>query len=199
MSQYEPRFRSLPRAARRERIIGAAKVPGDVGEGAGRNRSMEDVAARAGTTKPTVYAHFQIEGRAVCGGGRVHQEEVPRQASEPGRLRRRSDRSGIAFLWPVRGVGPLAGRHRISAGHARRGFLGLRQLLGRSTKPCLAGPVGRWRPTCEPTSLFAPLSPTPNSSLPGSDRQHGDSSPLWCRRVECGTYRMIRWLEHGSI
>lgn len=49
-------FRSLPRAGRRERIVAAAKrVFLDKGLDAA---SMDDVAAQAGTTKPTVYAHF---------------------------------------------------------------------------------------------------------------------------------------------
>jgi AcrR family transcriptional regulator len=50
-------FRSLSRDERRDRIVWAAKlVLLDKGLDAS---SMEDVAARAGTTKPTVYAHFK--------------------------------------------------------------------------------------------------------------------------------------------
>jgi AcrR family transcriptional regulator len=53
----EPQFRSLSREKRRERILWAAKLEMlDKGLDA---TSMEDVAARAGTTKPTVYAHFK--------------------------------------------------------------------------------------------------------------------------------------------
>jgi AcrR family transcriptional regulator len=49
-------FRSLSRDMRRERIVWAAKsVFMDKGLD---EASMEDVAAAAGTTKPTVYAHF---------------------------------------------------------------------------------------------------------------------------------------------
>ena len=57
MSQDEPQFRSLSRADRRQRIIGAAKL--EMLEKGLDETSMEDVAARAGTTKPTVYAHFK--------------------------------------------------------------------------------------------------------------------------------------------
>ena len=57
MTSEEPPFRSLPRAERRGRIVLAAKrVLLDKGLDAA---SMDDVAARAGTTKPTVYAHFK--------------------------------------------------------------------------------------------------------------------------------------------
>jgi AcrR family transcriptional regulator len=50
-------FRSLSRDERRDRIVWAAKlVLLEKGLGAS---SMDDVAARAGTTKPTVYAHFK--------------------------------------------------------------------------------------------------------------------------------------------
>ena len=49
-------YRALSRDERRDRIVWAAKmVLLEKGLGAS---SMEDVAARAGTTKPTVYAHF---------------------------------------------------------------------------------------------------------------------------------------------
>ncbi|MDE2508625.1 MAG: helix-turn-helix transcriptional regulator, partial [Planctomycetota bacterium] len=52
-----PRFRSLSRDERRDRIVWAAKrVFLELGLDAA---SMDDVAARAGTTKPTVYAHFK--------------------------------------------------------------------------------------------------------------------------------------------
>ena len=57
MTSEEPRFRSLSRDERRERIVWAAKrVFLESGLDAA---SMDDVAARAGTTKPTVYAHFK--------------------------------------------------------------------------------------------------------------------------------------------
>ncbi|QEH34987.1 HTH-type transcriptional repressor BepR [Aquisphaera giovannonii] len=57
MGSEEPSFRSLPRDERRERILVAAKrVMLEKGVDAA---SMDDVAARAGTTKPTVYAHFK--------------------------------------------------------------------------------------------------------------------------------------------
>jgi len=52
-----PQFRSLSRDERRDRIVWAAKrVFLEMGLDAA---SMDDVAARAGTTKPTVYAHFK--------------------------------------------------------------------------------------------------------------------------------------------
>ena len=50
-------FRSLPRDERRERIVWAAKLV-FLEKGLDAS-SMDDVAARAGTTKPTVYAHFK--------------------------------------------------------------------------------------------------------------------------------------------
>jgi AcrR family transcriptional regulator len=56
MISEEADFRSLTREERRTRILWAAKwVMLEKGLDAA---SMEDVAARAGTTKPTVYAHF---------------------------------------------------------------------------------------------------------------------------------------------
>ena len=57
MTNPEPQFRSLPREARRERIVWAAKQV--FLEQGFEASSMDDVAARAGTTKPTVYAHFK--------------------------------------------------------------------------------------------------------------------------------------------
>ena len=57
MTSPEPTFRSLSRDARRGRIVWAAKrVILEKGLDAA---SMDDVAAHAGTTKPTVYAHFK--------------------------------------------------------------------------------------------------------------------------------------------
>ncbi len=57
MISEEPQFRSLSRDERRARIVWAAKrVLLEKGLDAS---SMDDVAARAGTTKPTVYAHFK--------------------------------------------------------------------------------------------------------------------------------------------
>jgi AcrR family transcriptional regulator len=50
-------FRSLSRDERRECIVWAAKLV--LLEKGFDAASMEDVAARAGTTKPTVYAHFK--------------------------------------------------------------------------------------------------------------------------------------------
>ena len=49
-------FRTLPKDQRRERIIWAAKSM--FLEKGFDAANMDDVAARAGTTKPTVYAHF---------------------------------------------------------------------------------------------------------------------------------------------
>jgi AcrR family transcriptional regulator len=49
-------FRSLSREGRRERIVWAAKRV--LLERGLEDASMDDVAAAAGTTKPTVYAHF---------------------------------------------------------------------------------------------------------------------------------------------
>jgi AcrR family transcriptional regulator len=56
MSSDEPQFRSLSRDERQDRILRAAKVV--LLEKGLDAASMDDVAARAGTTKPTVYAHF---------------------------------------------------------------------------------------------------------------------------------------------
>jgi AcrR family transcriptional regulator len=50
-------FRSLSRDERRDRIVWAAKMV--LLEKGLDASSMEDVAAHAGTTKPTVYAHFK--------------------------------------------------------------------------------------------------------------------------------------------
>jgi len=57
MTRDEPRFRSLSREERRERILWAAKRV--LLEKGLDEASMDDVAACAGTTKPTVYAHFK--------------------------------------------------------------------------------------------------------------------------------------------
>jgi AcrR family transcriptional regulator len=57
MTREEPPFRSLSRAERRERIVWAAKRV--LLEKGLDEASMDDVAACAGTTKPTVYAHFK--------------------------------------------------------------------------------------------------------------------------------------------
>jgi AcrR family transcriptional regulator len=57
MTPEEPPFRSLSRAERRERIVWAAKRV--LLEKGLDEASMDDVAAAAGTTKPTVYAHFK--------------------------------------------------------------------------------------------------------------------------------------------
>jgi AcrR family transcriptional regulator len=57
MIREEPPFRSLSREERRERILWAAKRV--LQEKGLDEASMEDVAACAGTTKPTVYAHFK--------------------------------------------------------------------------------------------------------------------------------------------
>jgi AcrR family transcriptional regulator len=57
MSREEPPFRSLSRDERRERILRAAKRV--LLEKGLDEASMDDVAAGAGTTKPTVYAHFK--------------------------------------------------------------------------------------------------------------------------------------------
>jgi AcrR family transcriptional regulator len=57
MIDEEPSFRSLSRDERRDRIVWAAKrVFLDKGLD---TASMDDVAAAAGATKPTVYAHFK--------------------------------------------------------------------------------------------------------------------------------------------
>ena len=56
MDSDQPPFRSLSREERRGRIVRAARwVMLEKGLDAA---SMDDVAVRAGTTKPTVYAHF---------------------------------------------------------------------------------------------------------------------------------------------
>jgi AcrR family transcriptional regulator len=57
MTGDEPQFRALSRDQRRERILKAAKRV--LLEKGLDEASMDDVAAAAGTTKPTVYAHFR--------------------------------------------------------------------------------------------------------------------------------------------
>ena len=63
MIPEEPPFRSLSRAERRERIVWAAKRV--LLEKGLDEASMDDVAACAGTTKPTVYAHFKSKDELV--------------------------------------------------------------------------------------------------------------------------------------
>ena len=64
MTSEEPPFRSLSREERRNRIVWAAKrVLLDKGLDAA---SMDDVAACAGTTKPTVYAHFKSKDDLIA-------------------------------------------------------------------------------------------------------------------------------------
>jgi AcrR family transcriptional regulator len=53
----QPPFRSLSRDERRDRILLAAKFV--LLQKGLEEASMDDVAERAGTTKPTVYAHFK--------------------------------------------------------------------------------------------------------------------------------------------
>jgi AcrR family transcriptional regulator len=63
MIHDEARFRSLSRDERRERILWAAKrvlLQKGLDEA-----SMDDVAAAAGTTKPTVYAHFKSKDELI--------------------------------------------------------------------------------------------------------------------------------------
>jgi AcrR family transcriptional regulator len=57
MNRSEVPFRSLSRDDRRHRILWAAKLV--FFERGFDETSMDDVAAAAGTTKPTVYAHFK--------------------------------------------------------------------------------------------------------------------------------------------
>jgi AcrR family transcriptional regulator len=57
MIREERQFRSLTREERRDRIVWAAKRV--LLEKGLDEASMDDVAAAAGTTKPTVYAHFK--------------------------------------------------------------------------------------------------------------------------------------------
>jgi AcrR family transcriptional regulator len=57
MTCDEPQFRTLSRDERRQRILWAAKRV--LLEKGLDEASMDDVAAAAGTTKPTVYAHFK--------------------------------------------------------------------------------------------------------------------------------------------
>jgi AcrR family transcriptional regulator len=63
MISEEPPFRSLSRNERRERILWAAKRV--LMEKGLDEASMEDVAACAGTTKPTVYAHFKSKDELI--------------------------------------------------------------------------------------------------------------------------------------
>jgi AcrR family transcriptional regulator len=57
VTRDKPQFRALSRDERRERILWAAKRV--MLEKGLDEASMDDVAACAGTTKPTVYAHFK--------------------------------------------------------------------------------------------------------------------------------------------
>lgn len=63
MIREEGQFRSLSRDERRERILWAAKRM--LLEKGLDEVSMDDVAAAAGTTKPTVYAHFKSKDELV--------------------------------------------------------------------------------------------------------------------------------------
>ncbi len=64
MACGEPQYRSLSRDERRERIIWAAKL--EMLEKGLDEASMDDIAARAGTTKPTVYAHFKSKDELLA-------------------------------------------------------------------------------------------------------------------------------------
>ena len=64
MKSEETPFRALSREERRERIIWAAKRA--FFEKGFESASMEDVAAYAGTTKPTVYAHFKSREELIA-------------------------------------------------------------------------------------------------------------------------------------
>ena len=63
MTSDEPPFRSLSRDKRRLRIMFAAKWV--LLEKGLDSASMDDVATRAGTTKPTVYAHFKSKDELI--------------------------------------------------------------------------------------------------------------------------------------
>jgi AcrR family transcriptional regulator len=63
MIHDEARFRSLSRDERRERILWAAKRV--LLQKGLDDASMDDVAAAAGTTKPTVYAHFKSKDELI--------------------------------------------------------------------------------------------------------------------------------------
>ena len=63
MIHDEARFRSLSRDERRERILWAAKRV--LLQKGLDDASMDDVAAAAGTTKPTVYAHFRSKDELI--------------------------------------------------------------------------------------------------------------------------------------
>jgi AcrR family transcriptional regulator len=63
MTREEPQFRALSRDERRRRILWAAKRV--LLEKGLDEASMDDVAACAGTTKPTVYAHFKSKDELV--------------------------------------------------------------------------------------------------------------------------------------
>jgi AcrR family transcriptional regulator len=63
MIHDEARFRSLSRDQRRERILWAAKRV--LLQKGLDDASMDDVAAAAGTTKPTVYAHFRSKDELI--------------------------------------------------------------------------------------------------------------------------------------
>ena len=135
MISEEPPFRSLPRDERRERIVWAAKlVMLEKGLDAS---SMDDVAARAGTTKPTVYAHFKskeelfsavvelIKGgsAASCGA---------RTSTPPSRSRRSPSSAAGSWSWRA-GATPSA----ISASPWPPPPAP-RRSPGRSTTPCYA-------------------------------------------------------------
>jgi AcrR family transcriptional regulator len=63
MNHDESQFRSLSRVERRERILWAAKRV--LLEKGLDDASMDDVAAAAGTTKPTVYAHYKSKDELI--------------------------------------------------------------------------------------------------------------------------------------
>ena len=149
MISEEPPFRSLPREERRDRIVQAAKwVLLEKGLEAS---SMDDVAARAGTTKPTVYAHFKSKDELFS----AVVEMI--KGLFLGKLRSPDDYAAE----PVEAVALFCGRFvelvcwRDAVGYQRVTLAAAARSPrspGRSTTPCTPKPVGPWPPTCAPAS-----------------------------------------------
>jgi AcrR family transcriptional regulator len=120
----QPQFRSLSRDERRDRIVRAAKLV--LLEKGLDASSMDDVAARAGTTKPTVYAHFKSKDELFSAVVEYMKGLFL------GKLRSPDVYATSASPWPPPPDPPRS--------------------PGRSMTPCTPRPAGPWPPTYAPAS-----------------------------------------------
>ena len=160
MACGEPQYRSLSRAERRERIVWAAKL--EMLENGLDEASMDDIAARAGTTKPTIYAHFKSKDELFAAVVEFIKEKflgmlaAPR-TTPPTQSRRFLSSVVDSWSWHA-GEMPLA-----TSASRWPPLLDRRHLLGPFTTLSMPEPVSPWLPTYVLVNSSAIQSGTPNS------------------------------------